>query len=121
MCQFVTLFQMSSANIDLEEARACMSQPAPGTSGGETQKERAKRRCWKGLSVLKVCCIAIVGLLTALIYLIAETKAGVQLTDKLLVSATDFLLNAEDVANVHRDKSLQFIAQMLYNFTKAQE
>ena len=112
---------MSSANIDLEEARACMSQPAPGTSGGETQKERAKRRCWKGLSVLKVCCIAIVGLLTALIYLIADTKAGVQLTDKLLVSATDFLLNAEDVANVHRDKSLLFIAQMLYNFTKAQE
>ena len=111
-------FQMSETAeaVDLEEARACMNQPA---AGAETRRERVKRRCWKGLSVLKVCCIANVGLLTALIYLIAETKAGVQLADKLLASATEFILNIDDVSSANRDNSLQLVAQLLYNFTQA--
>lgn len=104
-----------SQQADPEEGNACLK-----AAGGETRKERAKRRCYKGVSFIKLCCLANVGLLTALIYLITETKAGVQLADKLLQGAADFAFgHNQNESGEKRDDSLGLLAQLLYNFSLA--
>ena len=97
---------------EVEEGRPCL-EPTQLTT-----KEKVKKRCTKGLSILKVCVLANVGLLTALIYLIAETKVGVELTEKLLRGATAYALN---VSREERETSphdgLLLLAQLLKNLT----
>lgn len=98
-----------------EEGAACMGGPTV-----EAKREKYKRRCSKGFSIVKVCVVAHIGLLTALIYLVAETKVGVELTDRLLYSATSYAFNEsrpEARAGATAADSLLVLAQLLRNLS----
>jgi len=100
-----------------EEGAACMNESRPPR---EPKREKYKRRCIKGVSLLKVCGVAIVGLLTALIYLVAETKVGVELADRLLYGAASYALNESRTlarASLPVPDGLMLLAQLLSNLT----
>ena len=105
-------------SVDLEEGAACLNGNRPrGEREEETRKEKYKRRCTKGFSLVKVCCIAHIGLLTALIYLLAETKVGVELTEKLLYGAAAYAFNGSKAEQAGASDGLLLLAQLLQNLT----
>jgi len=81
----------SSREEDVEAGRACL-RPAGEQNSSKSKKTRLKGACNRSMSAMKLYCLALLSMLVALIYLTAETKAGVEIADKILTTTLRLLI-----------------------------